>query len=93
MVVIDLERLFALPQHAGDLSVGHPVVVAEVEDQPLLERQLQDRLRKRTNVRSASSPHSSATRLARMRLTSSSEEKSPGLRRRSIVSAVFVAMR
>ena len=44
MVVIDLERLFALPQHAGDLSVGHPVVVAEVEDQPLLERQLQDRL-------------------------------------------------
>ena len=44
MVVIDLERLFALPQHAGDLSVGHLVVVAEVEDQPLLERQLQDRL-------------------------------------------------
>ena len=40
MVVIDLERLFALPQHAGDLSVGHPVIVAEVEDQPLLERQL-----------------------------------------------------
>ena len=36
MVVIDLERLFALPQHAGDLSVGHLVVVAEVEDQPLL---------------------------------------------------------
>ena len=65
MVVIDLERLFALPQHAGDLSVGHPVVVAEVEDQPLLERQLQDRLL----------------------------EKSPGLRCRSIVSAVFVAMR
>ena len=44
MVVIDLERLFALPQHAGDLSVGHLVVVAEVENQPLLERQLQDRL-------------------------------------------------
>ena len=94
MVVIDLERLFALPQHAGDLSVGHPVIVAEVEDQPLLERQLQDRLLTERHQRCVRiPPHSSATRLARMRLTSSSEEKSPGLRRRSIVSAVFVAMR
>ena len=40
-MVIDLERLFALSQHAGYLSVGHPVVIAEVEDQTLLERQFQ----------------------------------------------------
>lgn len=93
MVVIDLERLFALPQYAGDLSVGHPVVVAEVEDQPLLERQLQDRLLETYQRPVGILAASSATRLARMRLTSSSEEKSPGLRRRSIVSAVFVAMR
>ena len=44
MVVIDPQGRLALLQDAGDLGIGEPVVVAEVEDQPLAERQIQHRL-------------------------------------------------
>lgn len=44
MVVIDPQGRLALLQNAGNLGIGEPVVVAEVEDQPLAERQIQHRL-------------------------------------------------